>query len=46
MAAAEVKKLNDVEEENQRLKRAVANHTLDNLILKATISRAPFFADG
>ena len=34
MTTAQAKKLNELEKENQRLKRAVADLTLDNLILK------------
>ena len=34
MNTAQAKKLKELEKENQRLKRAVANLTVDNLILK------------
>jgi len=34
MTTAQAKKLKELEKENQRLKRAVADLTLDNLILK------------
>jgi transposase-like protein len=34
MKASQAKRLKELEKENQRLKRAVANLTLDNLILK------------
>jgi len=36
MGVGQVKRLKELEKENSRLKRAVADLTLDNLILKET----------
>ena len=39
MAASDVKRLKQIEEENRRLKHIVADLTLDNQALKAVISK-------